>query len=233
MLDNYGVRPGWSKSGVAHITLLDTSVSLSHLASMATESLRERQAALARRAVFEALVKHLEAGDADDIAMDDLATEAGVSRRTLYRYFPSRGELLAAAAEWIRSEELKLPIEIGDEGIAHSFRIAAAQLEKRPELARALLRSTTGRAVRKGYRRARAEAIRDALRREVPGLAPRDLERAAPVLSYLCSSNAWITIQDESGLDARKAQAAVEWAIETLLARLRESANPKQKGVKR
>jgi AcrR family transcriptional regulator len=200
---------------------------------MATESLRDRQAALARRAVFEALIKHLEAGNADDLAMDDLAAEAGVSRRTLYRYFPSRDALLAAAADWIRTEELKLPIEIGDEGIANSFRTAAAQLEKRPALARALLRSTTGRAVRKGYRSARVEAIRAALRREVPGLSQREMDRAAPVLSYLCSSNAWISVQDESGLDAKKAQAAVEWAIETLLAQLRGSANPKPKGGKR
>ena len=200
---------------------------------MATESLRQRQTALARRAIFEALVHHLEAGDADDIAMDDLATEAGVSRRTLYRYFPSRADLLAAAADWIRDEVLHLPIGIGDEGITQSFRVAAARLEKRPELARALLRTTTGRALRSGFRSARAEAIRAALRREVPGLSQREMDRAAPVLSYLCSSNAWITIQDESGLDARKAQAAVEWAIETLLTRLRDSVHPKTKGGKR
>ena len=200
---------------------------------MATESLRQRQAALARRAIFETLVKHLEAGDADDIAMDDLATEAGVSRRTLYRYFPSRDALLAAAAEWIRGEVLVLPVDVGDEGIAESFRQAAARLEKRPELARALLRTTTGRALRTGYRSERVAAIRRALRTEVPGLPQRELDRGAAVLTYLCSSNAWITIQDESGLDARKAQAAVEWAIEALLARLRESVESKPKGGKR
>lgn len=200
---------------------------------MATESLRQRQAALARRAIFDALVKHLEAGDADDIAMDDLANEAGVSRRTLYRYFPNRDDLLAAAADWIRGEVLALPIDIGDEGITESFRQAAARLEKRPELARALLRTTTGRALRTGYRSARVAAIRSALRREIPGVAPRDMDRAAAVLSYLCSSNAWITVQDESGLDAKKAQAAVEWAIETLLERLRDGVQPKPKGGKR
>ena len=200
---------------------------------MTTESLRLRQTALARRAIFEALVHHLEAGDADDIAMDDLATEAGVSRRTLYRYFPSRADLLAAAADWIRDEVLQLPIDIGDESITQSFRLAATRLEKRPELARALLRTTTGRALRTGFRSARVEAIRSALRREVPGLSQREMDRAAPVLTYLCSSNAWITIQDESGLDARKAQAAVEWAIETLLTRLRDSVHPKTKGGKR
>jgi len=66
------------------------------------------------------------------------------------------------------------------------------------------------------------EAIRRALRREVPGLSARELARAAPVLAYLCSSNAWITIQDEAGLDAKRAQAAVAWAIEALLTRLRD-----------
>jgi AcrR family transcriptional regulator len=189
---------------------------------MATESLRQRQAALAREAIFGALVRHLERGDADGVAMEDLAREAGVSRRTLYRYFPTRAALLAAAADWIRDDVLRLPIEIGDEGIARSFRLAAARLEPRPELARALLRTDTGRALRRGYRSARVAAIRRALRREVPGLARRETDRAAAVLGYLCSSGAWITLQDEAGLDAEDAQAAVEWAIETLLARLRD-----------
>ena len=189
---------------------------------MSTESLRIRQAEVARNAIMDALIRHLEAGDADDIAMEDLAREAGVSRRTLYRYFPSRSHLLDAAGEWIRAEVLQLPIEIGPEGIAASFRTAASRLQRHPNLARALLRTQTGRAVRSGYRDERVKAIRRALRVEAPGASRRELERAAAVLAYLCSSNAWTTIQDETGLDASSAQAAVGWAIETLLARLRE-----------
>ena len=165
--------------------------------------------------------------------MEQLAQEAGVSRRTLYRYFPTRPALLAEAAEWIRDEVLKLPIEIGDAGIAASFREAALLVQNRPELARALLRTTTGRNLRRDFRRDRVAAIRRALRREVPGLSRRDLERAAPVLSYLCSSNAWISIQDESGLEADRAQAAVEWAIEALLARLRNDPTSTPPGVRR
>lgn len=197
---------------------------------MPVDSLRHRQAALARGAILDALVRHLEAGDADDVAMEDLAREAGVSRRTLYRYFPARADLLAAAADWIRDEVLQLPIEIGDEGIAGSFRIAAARLQRQPGLARALLRTTTGRAVRTGYRSARVDAIRRALRRDIPGLPRRELDRAAAVLGYLCSSSAWITIQDESGLDAPAAQAAVVWAIESLLARLRDGTHANAHG---
>ncbi|HEX6600376.1 MAG TPA: helix-turn-helix domain-containing protein [Gemmatimonadaceae bacterium] len=202
---------------------------------MTDATLRERQASLARRAVFHALLHHLEAGDADEVPMEDLANEAGVSRRTLYRYFPTRSALLAEAAEWVRSEVLELPIEVGDEGITRSFRLAASRLAGRPGLARALLRSRTGRSLRGEYRSARVDAIRRALAREVPGLSKREMDRAAPVLTYLCSSNAWITIQDESGLDARHAQAAVEWAIETLLTRLRDDSTPTpdRKGGKR
>lgn len=194
------------------------------IATPAPTTLRDRQAALARTAIFEALLGHLEQGDADDVSMEELAREAGVSRRTLYRYFPNRTDLLTAAGEWIRDEELQLPVEIGPEGIVASFRAAAAQLQQRPQLARALLRTQTGRALRGGYRDARVRAIRAAIRREVPGLPRGEVERAAGVLSYVCSSSAWITIQDEAGLDAAAAQSAVVWAIETLLAQLR-SAN--------
>lgn len=200
---------------------------------MPTGTLRNRQAALARQAIFEALVRHLEAGDADDIPMEELAREAGVSRRTLYRYFPNRAALLAEAGDWIRAEALQLPVDIGDEGIAESFRTAAARLQKKPRLARALLRTQTGSAVRSGYRAERAKAIRNAVRREAPDLSRRQVERAAAVIGLLCSSSAWITIQDESGLSATSAQASVIWAIETLLARLREGDHAKLNGGRR
>ena len=95
---------------------VDTFVLLWHTCAMTAPALRERQASLARTTIFEALVAHLEAGDADDVPMEDLAREAGVSRRTLYRYFPTRAALLAEAAEWVRDEVLQLPVEIGDEG---------------------------------------------------------------------------------------------------------------------
>lgn len=192
---------------------------------MTATSLRTRQTELARTAILRAFVDHLEAGDADDVAMATLADEAGVSRRTLYRYFPSRDDLLEAAGAWIRSELLELPIEIGNEGIAASFRAASAKLERHPRLARALLRTQTGRAVRGGYRSERVQAIRRAVRAEAPDASRRALELGAAVLTYLCSSNAWTTIQDESGLDAASAQAAVEWAIEALIARLREGTD--------
>ena len=75
---------------------------------MTTQTLQDRRAALGRDAVLDALVAHLEAGDADEVSMEDLAREAGVSRRTLYRYFPTRAGLRTAAGDHVRGRVLNI-----------------------------------------------------------------------------------------------------------------------------
>jgi AcrR family transcriptional regulator len=176
-------------------------------------TLQSRRAALAREAILEALVAHLEAGDIDTVAMEDLAAEAGVSRRTLYRYFPTRADLVAAAGDWVRGTVLDINPEIAEGGIAESFRLGTARMQTRPKLARALLATESGRTVRGSFRGARAEAIRRDVRSKAPGLSRRDAERGAAVLTCLCSLSAWVSLQDESGLDANRSEEAVLWAI--------------------
>jgi hypothetical protein len=44
----------------------------------------------------------------------------------------------------------------------------------------------------------------------------REAERAAALLTYLCSLNAWVSLQDESGLSPERAEEAVLWAIELI-----------------
>ena len=88
-------------------------------------SLRERQGALAREAILDALIDRIEAGEPDPSYVD-LARESGVARRTLYRYFPTREALYAAAGVRVR-ERLRLPIEIdGPDDIVASFTATAA-----------------------------------------------------------------------------------------------------------
>ena len=181
-----------------------------------TPSLHSRRAALAREAILDVLVAHLEAGDIDSVGMEDLAREAGVSRRTLYRYFPTRADLITAAGDWVRGEVFKIDPEIRDGGIAASFRAGTARMQTRPKLARALLATDSGRAVRGSFRTAWVEAIRRDVRARAPGLSRREAERAAAVLTYLCSLHAWVSLQEESGLSPERAQDAVLWAIDLI-----------------
>ena len=178
-----------------------------------TTPLQDRRTALGRDAVLDALVAHLEAGDADAISMEDLAREAGVSRRTLYRYFPTRADLIAAAGDFVRGTVLKIEPALAAGGIAASFRAGVARTQARPKLARALLATESGRAVRGSFRKTRVEAIRREVRALAPHLPKREAERAAAMLTYLCSLNAWVSLQDESGLSPERAQDAVLWAI--------------------
>ena len=176
-------------------------------------SLNDRRAALARDAILEALVAHLEAGDADSIPMEELAREAGVSRRTLYRYFPNRADLIAAAGNWVRSKVFGLDPAIGQGGIAASFRAGVSRMQTRPRLARALLATESGRALRGSYRAARVDAIQREVRALAPDLPRRETDRAAALLAYLCSLQAWISLQEESGMSAERAQDALLWGI--------------------
>lgn len=181
-----------------------------------TATLQDRRAALARDAILEALVAHLEAGDIDTIGMEELAREAGVSRRTLYRYFPTRGDLIAAAGDFVRGAVFKIDPAIGRGGIAESFRAGTTRMRTRPKLAHALMATESGRAVRGSFRPARAQAIRNEVRAKAPALPRREAERAAAVLTYLCSLQAWVSLQEESGLSPERAEEAVLWAIDVI-----------------
>lgn len=185
-------------------------------------SLRERQAEGVRSAVLGAAIAALETRDAEDFSMADVAQAAGVSLRTLYRYFPDRAALLQDAGERLYAE-LGVEFEIAaPEDIAASFRRAARRLSARPRLARALVRSRAGRMTRSGVRRQRVEAIRAALEPVAGTIDPDLAPRAAAVITHLCSAASWVAVADESGLPDSEAQEAVAWAIEVLVRNLRQ-----------
>lgn len=196
---------------------------------MNAPSLQDRRAALAREAILDALVAHLEAGDIDTVGMEDLAREAGVSRRTLYRYFPTRADLIAAAGDWVRGHVFNIDPGVGDGGIAASFRTGTARMRGRPKLARALLATESGRAVRGSFRPARAEAIRREVRAKAPSLSRRDTERAAAILTCLCSLNAWVSLQEESGLSPDQAEDAILWALDVIQNEVQRDSKRKAK----
>ncbi|MBK6518983.1 MAG: TetR/AcrR family transcriptional regulator [Polyangiaceae bacterium] len=73
--------------------MVSTSTEEAHAAS----SLRERKAAATRAAIVDALWRRLATTQLSDIAVDDLAREAGVSRMTFFNYFPTKEH----AVDWL------------------------------------------------------------------------------------------------------------------------------------
>jgi AcrR family transcriptional regulator len=186
---------------------------------MPSTSLRERQAAQIRDAVLEAVVRELETRSVDDISMAEIAELAGISLRTLYRYFPDRPSLLHAAGERLY-ETLAVPFEIDDASdISNSFLDAAHRLSERPALARALVQTTAGRTARSAARPRRVAAIESALTSVTADLDADHAREAVAVITHLCSATSWVGITDDTPLVSAAAQRAVAWAIDALVTR--------------
>jgi len=189
-------------------------------------SLRERQGEQVRRAVLDAVVAQLDSTAVEDISMADVAAAAGISLRTLYRYFPDRPALLRAAGEHLY-QSLGITFEIaGPDDVSASFLDAARRLSTGPNLARALVQTTAGRTARSTARTERMKAIRTALEPLTDAVDADTGRRATAVIAHLCSAASWVAISDDSGLDDDDAQHAVAWAIDVLIAALRTGPAP-------
>ncbi len=179
--------------------------------------LRERKAQALRDSVLDVLLEHVKADGFEDFAMEDLARSAGVSRRTLYRLFPTREALLAAAGERFAGTVGMTEDIGGPDELSATFREGSRLMERRADLARALYRSTVGRGIRAGQRSRRIQVIESALRPLTTKLDEDEARRVTAVIAFLISSNTWITIQDESGLDGDEIRLGVSWAIDLLV----------------
>ena len=65
-------------------------------------SLRDQQVDLTRELIMRAFQELLQNDHPDAITYPQVAEAAGVSLRTVYRYFPTRADLLQSAAAWFR-----------------------------------------------------------------------------------------------------------------------------------
>lgn len=188
---------------------------------MASISLRDQHAAMTRERILEAVADLLERGDPGELTMPGVAEASGVSLRTIYRYYPTREELLEAAGRWIGDELLKHPYPRDLDEVADLYQVGCRDFDERPGLVRALAFSQLGQRVRGYRRRERLESIERALRTELTGLSQGELRRAEAVLAYLHNMLAYTTLREENGLSGEEIGEAIGWAIRTLIEDLR------------
>jgi len=191
-------------------------------------SLRDRQAAVVREAILDALTARLDHDNPDDVAMPQVAEEAGISLRTLYRYFPTREAMFDAVGDHVVAR-LGLPREIdGADDIAAVFLESAQRGAQSPQLVRAMLWTRLGRRARSPHRRRRVAAITAALAEVTSHLPAAEARRREAAIVYLCSLPAWITVSEECELSAEDARRGIAWAIDTLVGALRQENQDQQ-----
>ncbi|MDQ2647986.1 MAG: TetR family transcriptional regulator [Actinomycetota bacterium] len=116
--------------------------------AVTSDALTSSQAARRQRVLVSALELAADGGY-DAVQMRDVATSAGVALGTIYRYFPSKDALLAAAmVEWMEDLERRVG-QRGPQGDTTAERVydvlrrAVATMEKQPKLAEAVITALT------------------------------------------------------------------------------------------
>jgi len=193
-----------------------------------SSTLRERQVAQTRELILDAVTTLLGDRRADEVTTRDIAAEAGVSERTVYRHFPDREALLEGLTQ-------RLP-QI--DGVTPSF--AAGGLDALAPTSRRLMELLD-----EHYVTARAEAVfnadprrfaagtrtntrdmRTLLAKELPDLSEREQLRVAAVIRCLASTQAWLRMREEFGVPGTESGPVVAWVIDTIIRELRAGNAP-------
>jgi AcrR family transcriptional regulator len=179
--------------------------------------LRDQQADLTRDLIMRAFQGLLRTDHPDAITYPQVAEAAGVSLRTVYRYFPTRSDLLQSAMSWMgqftEGVDWDDPRTVRDlAGIVPEW---GRIFDEHTNVFRAV--ADAGDETDSPRRTAVAAAVA-----EVAANLPDEERRGAEaVLGHLRSGRAWVAMHDHYGLAGDEIVAALDWAANVLLDDLR------------
>ena len=195
-------------------------------------SLRDEQRALTRQKVLAAVLELVAEGSLDELSVPAVAQRSGVSLATIYRYFPTRDELLAAAAAEPSRQALSQPPapRPDDDELATFQRAMWHDFARNLPLLRHQIASTAGREMRT----ARLDRSRSLLAGYIErhGIDPQSDggQRLISLLLLINGSLALIELHDRQGLDVDEALDRSLWAMRALIdATRQESPAPRHR----
>lgn len=203
------------------------------MADDASPTLRERQAEHVAREIRLAFVRLVNERGPNGFSLRDVANEAGVSERTLYRYYPGRDELIrgvrerenATMEDQLRAVRARIANLDDPDSIAKVFAVFEANRDL----------VTASDALRLAGRDQGGSASRtDEVRRivvEQLDVDPAAVTQLVGLIRTISSSTGWMRMTDpDVGLDSREAGYAAQWALEVLVDAARHEAGPLRPG---
>lgn len=190
-------------------------------------TIRETRSEAVRTRVLEGVASLLEAGE--ELTFAKVASAAKVPERTVYRYFATRAELMAAVFEWSNRKigfDGKLPVDLAS-AVALVRRVFSGFDEIAPVI-HELLIAPEGLGARRTNLDKRRRAALDVVRHEAPQLDRAAARRVAAALQILTTAATWQTLRDYWDMDGREAGETAALAIELLLAGARAAKHAKK-----
>jgi AcrR family transcriptional regulator len=197
-------------------------------------SLADRKRRVTRDAVVDAAIEAIRE-QGIDFSVQDAADRAGVTHRTVYRYFSSRQALIDAVAE-------RYEAWLGEQGVteAESVEELLANMEslfrlfdQRPDLLRAVALHTLIGGERTALSQRRTERWRRMFEASLPQLPPDEVEPLFAVCRTLTGSLGWYLLTSQFGLTGEQAGRAVRRVVEAVFADLRRQDETARRAASR
>jgi AcrR family transcriptional regulator len=180
-------------------------------------SIRQEQIALTRKRILDAVIELSGDLDADDVTVADVSRRSGIASSTIYRHFPTRDEMVAAAAmgrlrQFINRDATSWGIE---DMRAHLVALWTDLASNLP-LARQGAISEVGREMRRVRFKSVRQMTEDALRAIGKDPGNPDVRRFVACMEALQSTHAFLDFHERQGLTPEEAADAVVWAVKAM-----------------
>jgi AcrR family transcriptional regulator len=175
-----------------------------------------------RRAILEAMADVITETNGIGFSVQAVANRAGVTHRTIYNYFPTRGALCEAFSEYVDG----LLASTGRFREPPTFSIASLPavveelyrtLELRDRYVRAYVMLMLGNRRPMKAWRGRTQTLEKVIARGAGGRRPLAPRQAAAAVRMFVSSVGWHLLTEQIGLSTEEAAATGAWATRTLL----------------
>ena len=178
---------------------------------------RARQRAATREQIIDAVHDVLTEESPATLSMPRVADRAGISLRTLYRYFPTKEALVDAAGETLFVSPDAVGGRVDLANLAEYMRLQWAQFTNSVAAVRAQHMTPAGRALRDSrLPRARA-SVRTALVEEGIALTDADLDLLTDLVVALLSSSMYLELVDRLGRSEDDAARIAAFAVYALV----------------
>jgi AcrR family transcriptional regulator len=193
--------------------------------------LRDEHRKLTRQRVLGAVLDLVAEGSFDELSVPAVARRSGVSLATIYRYYPTKDRLLAAAADEPSRQALAADGDRrpGDDDFAAFQRAMWTSFSPNLPLLRHQITSEAGRDMRQArLARSRAQLAAYVEGRGVDADSAAG-ERLISLLVLVSGSLALVELHDRQGMAVDDALSASLWAADVLIAASQTTNNTSRK----
>ena len=189
--------------------------------STTNRTLSERHTDQTQQLIIDAAIALLEEGSVGAVTARAVARRAGISERTVFRYFPTRDQLLDAIAAEAMARLAMPPLPRTVDELLAMPRALYGRCEEQAQLTRAALHSELFPRIRESAGKERWDAVREVLAAWAPRQPAKKREIAAVNIRFFLSAMTWNYYRTYFHLSLEETIACAETAIRQSLDALR------------